>query len=255
MIRFLILALPRTGSSTLQHVFSGLRGVPFIREPFNRNEWPGAHPPSIRGVADLAERLRILAAPGPVHAVKHVHDPLHWELGTPGGWELLEKLCRLPDCRIVFLYRQNILRQFLSTEIAHQTKNWGNTSEAAVPPRAGPVRQGEGEPWSEAQIERALELLQRTNERILSELTNSGASFLPFSYETLYEPAAPAIPEFNRIAVHFGVAPFEPRDEPALEAALVQGDRQATLSSLSRSSGDLRKLDAQFGGRFGRGWG
>lgn len=249
MIRVLILALPRTGSSTLQHVFGGLRGLPFIREPFNRDEPPGA--PSIRGVSDLRERFRILAAPGPVHGVKHVYDPLHWELGTPIGWELVESLCRLPGCRIVFLYRQNILRQFLSMEIAHQTRNWGVTTEATVPAHAGPVRQG-GAPWSDEQIESALELLQRTTERIRSELTKSGAAFLPFSYEELYGAAAgSAMAEFNRIAAHFGVAPFEPRDVPLLKAALVQGDRQAALSSLYRNSDGVRRLEARFGGRFG----
>ena len=243
MIRYLILALPRTGSSTLQRVFAELRGIPFIREPFNRDE--RSHPPSIRAVTSLSERLRILAAPGSVHGVKHVHDPLHWELGKPEAWDLLQSLCALPDCRIVFLYRQNILRQFLSMEIAHQTRNWGVTNEASVPAHAGEVRQGGSSPWSEERIEEALELLKQTTERISLVLTQSGAQFLAFDYENLF--GADAI---NRIAEHFGVTLFAEED-PALAAILAQGERQAALSALYRDTDPLRRLEELFGTRFG----
>ena len=120
-IKFIIFTFPRTGSSTLRKLLDLHPDISCIHEPFNKN---------LKHVRNLtnnkyqaedvnnAERLHFVL--GNIfknyEGIKHLACQLKPELN--------EELIKYSNCKIVFLWRKNILQRLISNNISNQAQYW-----------------------------------------------------------------------------------------------------------------------------------
>lgn len=119
MSNFIILAIARSGSTSLARVLNESKNVDLAIEPFNRSytKWYPKEPNYLERVKDEASLDKVADE---LFARFTAIKTLNYQLDT----ELYERLVLRPDVKIILLYRKNIVKSVLSAEIAKQTNAW-----------------------------------------------------------------------------------------------------------------------------------
>lgn len=119
MSKFIILAIARSGSTSLARVLNESRDVNLAIEPFHPDytKWYPNEPNYLSRVKD-EESLDVIADElfSRFSAIK----TLNYQLDT----ELYQHLILRSDLMVILLYRKNIIESVLSAEIAKQTNAW-----------------------------------------------------------------------------------------------------------------------------------
>ena len=182
-----ILSTPRCGSSTVQRAAEVLGGSgSFLREPFNPHEREEFVPPYLRPL-DMVERAKaLLADPGRVLGVKHVYSPFVSVHERQLSLQVLHMLLGQPNVRVILLTRRNVSHQFISLEIAHQTRDWWSEGVQALPSNLGTVKAGGADQINEFEIKARLRKLENANELLRQVTSYSAAVVQEVIYEDLF---------------------------------------------------------------------
>ena len=116
--RFLIFALPRSGSTSLAHALNCHPDIRCCLEPFNTTRTDIPVPARVEDRETLEERLARIREE--YNGIKHVYVPAGWPF--PEGSTLNGYLLRRPGHRVILLHRRNLLQQIVSNEMAIQSQ-------------------------------------------------------------------------------------------------------------------------------------
>jgi len=132
-LHFVIVSLPRTGSTYLVDYLDSIEGIRCLSEIFHPNEIMLRHHKAIdptlmdmaaRDVDPLGYLDRVEAEIGDFQWFGFKHFPRH-------GASLLRQLCASPDWKKIFLWRDNLLEQYLSFLLA--SAHFGQITWGRVP--------------------------------------------------------------------------------------------------------------------------
>lgn len=117
--RVLLLAHPRSGSSSLYQILQLHPDLNILEEPFNEGftSWDARNPDYLARVHDTASLDAVLDE---VWTTYNGVKVLTYQLPD----ELIAHLVNRADCAVIFLRRRNILQAVVSVLIAHQTNVW-----------------------------------------------------------------------------------------------------------------------------------
>ena len=119
MSKFIILAIARSGSTSLARVLGKSKDVKLAIEPFHPDysKWYPDEPDYSKQVTDEASLDKIADE---LFNRFTAFKTLNYQLDT----ELYEHLMLRPHLKVILLYRKNILESALSAEIGKQTNAW-----------------------------------------------------------------------------------------------------------------------------------
>lgn len=118
-IRFLFLAHPRSGSSSLYEILQSHPALNILEEPFNENftRWKAGNKNYLELVRDIQpldeQVVEIFCEHNGIKILDYQLPP-----------DLTAYLLRRTDCKIIFLRRRNLLQAVVSVLIAEQTRQW-----------------------------------------------------------------------------------------------------------------------------------
>ena len=118
-LRVIFFAHPRSGSSSLYQILELHPDLHILEEPFNENFtlWNPLHKNYRELVHDIASLDTQVAE---IFTSYNGIKVLDYQLSD----DLAVHLLRLPDCKVIFLRRVNLLQSVVSVLIAEQTKLW-----------------------------------------------------------------------------------------------------------------------------------
>lgn len=128
--RLIFFAHPRSGSSSLYEILQSHPVLNIVEEPFNENftRWDAANRNYLERVHDIpsldAQVEEIFADH---NGIKVLDDQLPADLAA--------HLLRCDDCKVLFLWRRNLLQTVVSVLLAEQTRLYG-ARWRSVPERA-----------------------------------------------------------------------------------------------------------------------
>ena len=229
--RFLIMSLPRCGSTTLMNVLNCHPGIRCLREPFNPDQAGNTYLGRVHDLGSLDVVLRHIWRG--YNGVKHVWEPSGWPFGRGMGFNLA--LAMRPDVRILLLTRTNHLQRIVSFEVAAQTNVWHRRSE---PPSGGKRPEGKPaanklRPLDPTLLRRNMQLAMAGNELMRSTLQSARTPFQEVAYEDIYAPEdqpATSLRRVNEILEFLRAGPL-PDGKPADGARRLLNPRSAKLNS------------------------
>lgn len=121
MHRFVLYSLSRCGTTTIAEVINAVAPGSCVLEPFNKDVH-GDKYLSIALCSGIAPALRDIYDREGFHGIKHVCHPTGWPF--PDASKLNDELLSSRDCRVVLLYRKNLLKRIVSQLIAEQSRMW-----------------------------------------------------------------------------------------------------------------------------------
>jgi hypothetical protein len=130
--RYIIFSLARCGSTSLARLLNALDPCGCAIEPFSAEFEDGRYLKLAAGNGlgnSLSEIWRHY------RGIKHVWHPLGWPFAT--GSHTNDELLLTPACKLLLLYRKNILKRVVSQEIALQTGIWHADSKEKIHKRLG----------------------------------------------------------------------------------------------------------------------
>lgn len=118
-LRFLFLAHPRSGSSSLYETLQAHPALNILEEPFNENftRWNAGNKNYLELFQDIPS-LEVQVAE--IYTKYNGIKILDYQLPP----DLVAHLLRRTDCKIIFLRRRNLLQSVASVLIAEQTQLW-----------------------------------------------------------------------------------------------------------------------------------
>jgi hypothetical protein len=125
--RFIIISLPRSGSTTLARTLNVHEHIRCLVEPFHPHRYDGRfHASAIH----RSVRATLAAIWTQWNGIKHVWDTR----GFPffGRSELNDEVILHAQCKIVLIVRRNILRRIVSHHLSNQTRTWIGPRETFV---------------------------------------------------------------------------------------------------------------------------
>jgi len=178
--RFLIMSLPRSGSTTLMNVLNCHPDIRCLREPFNPDQAGNAYLGRVHDFASLGSVLcRIWRD---FNGVKHVWEPCGWPFGR--GMDFNLRLAMQPDVRIVLLTRTNHLQRIVSYEVAAQTNVWHRVP--GTPRDGNSSEENKLRPLDPARLRRNMRLAMAGNELMRNTLRSTRTPFREVTYEQIY---------------------------------------------------------------------
>jgi LPS sulfotransferase NodH len=238
--RFVIFSLPRSGSTTLQRLLNCHPAVQCIGEPFHPTL--GAYSRRVRDETTLASAVREIWERR--NGIRHT-----WELS---GWPFAEaphlndKLVSMPDQKILFLVRNNILRRVVSHHISAQTQIWSYFGDDD----RERLRQFDFAPIDASWIEENLAQEKTALDRYRDILSQRG-DFVEIAYEKFYDSAlddAGRVQGLANIIEYLGHAPIS---NPETQARIVDlfDARRTKLNSFEtyRRIPEIEAVEARFG--------
>jgi Stf0 sulfotransferase len=117
--RFIIFSLSRCGSTTLMRALNCHPEIRCVDEPFNTYDLANTYA-GISSAQALDAALQALCTR--FNAIKHVWHHSGWPFPPNSG--LNERLLTGPGCKVLFMWRRNILRRAVSSQIGKQTGIW-----------------------------------------------------------------------------------------------------------------------------------
>ncbi len=182
--RFMILSLPRTGSTSLARLLNSHKDIQCLVEPFHPKRYQGKF-------YSLALRRSIEVALSAIwtrwNGIKHVYESNGWPFcALP---ELNDRLALVPSQKIIYLIRRNLLRRVVSNLICRRTQFWiGTREEFLVRLRALALP-----PLSPEAVRRQIEADKRAIDERVEWFAQNRVPALVMYYEDLFrEDAVPA---------------------------------------------------------------
>ena len=178
MSKFILLAIARSGSTSLARVLNESKDVKLAIEPFNPNytNWYPDEPNYSTRVNDeetLDEVTDELF--GRFTAIK----TLNYQLGTG----LYEHLMKRPDIKVILLYRKNVISSVLSAEISKQTGAWHKEDLNETAKKSNKNLK----PISLELISKNIEFISSQHEELINFLQKHKVNkYLDLYYEDLY---------------------------------------------------------------------
>ncbi len=186
--RFLIYALPRSGSTSLVKVLNAYAGIECANEPFNLAVYP-----DVRGrVTDLPSLQREFAwLWRRFNGFKHICEFRGWPFAEQ---PLLEDyIVTSAPKTVILLHRRNLLRRIASHEISRQSQIWHvNRGDERAKLLEHPFK-----PLDRAAIRQRLEEERQAFAEVQRRLDRGKVRYRIISYEDLFGDAS----EEQRIAV------------------------------------------------------
>lgn len=246
--RFLVFCLPRTGSNTLMGVLNCHPDVRCCHEPFSttRRDIP-VHDPIVETREMLDARLERLWAE--YDGIKHVFIPSGWPF--PLKSTLNRDLLLRPGHRVILLHRKNLLQQFVSNEMAIQSRVF-QAERSVYRSRIGEFR---FRPIEDRRLGRRLRRWRDEIEWCRRELSRSGKPTLELTYEELFAPAVSVEEKWNILDRIFGFLDRDPGaeglDRPRI-AGLIDPDRSKINSAETyRLVPGIQEIERRFGDTYG----
>lgn len=232
--KFLIFALPRTGSTTLGAILGRHPDVRYAHEPFNKDSVLGKkYAVGIKDERSLDIALREVWKD--YDGIKHVWEHCSgWPFGRLSPkLPLNQHLLAASDAKVIFLARRNVLRRVVSNEISLQTRQW--TSDVDGRRR---VLEQTLEPldieWVKWQLERERTAIAEHRER----LVRARRPFIDLWYEDLYaEDNSPdkSLHKLEQVISFLELAPFDAKAKSAARVLLdPRGQRVNSHDTYSR---------------------
>jgi LPS sulfotransferase NodH len=203
MLRYLILSTPRCGSSTFMNCAQSWLQRPFVREPLNPWERPDFHPPLLHRKS-VQERADVVCGTAwRIAGIKHVHDPFLDPSERATSLRALRQVLAVRNIKVILLSR-SVREQFISMEMALQTRDWWSLGPGALPHALGPVQAGTARPIDDAEISRRLVMLHRATLELAQACADCAADFVEYSYEGLFcGSCADVVANIMRALGHF----------------------------------------------------
>lgn len=210
--RFLVMSLPRCGSTTLMNVLNCHPDIRCLREPFNPDQAGNTYLGRVHDFSSLDSVLRRIWRD--YNGVKHVWEPCGWPFGR--GLDFNLRLAVQPDVRIVLLTRTNHLQRLVSYEVAVQTNVWHRVPEAPGDGKSAPENPAETKlrPLDPGRLRRNMRLAMSGNELMRSTLRGTRTPFREVTYEEIYAPEetedqpAAGLHRVNEILEFLGAGPL-----------------------------------------------
>jgi LPS sulfotransferase NodH len=182
-VKYVIVAGPRTGSTTLWRAFNVLREGSCALEPFN--VWLGGEKMENRSVNEILSRF---------DGIKHVYT---WDMPV---YDIVLLAKRRE--RIVMLHRKNILQQVVSYIFGERTKVWHDRRE---------ILRGKFQPFDLVELRIRIASLKQKVDFLRSSLQSP----MEVTYEHLYGPQEIAVrlERFWELAAHVGYERSEAMDK------------------------------------------
>jgi hypothetical protein len=179
--RFIIVSLPRCGSTTLARLLNTHQGIRCLVEPFHPRRYEGRFHALTRKHS-LDNILAFIWSRW--NGIKHVWEASGWPFAEQP--ELNDQLVLGKDRRILFLMRRNLLRRFISNYICRQTRFWiGTRAEFSAS-----LANTELRPLDAASVLREIRRDQEAVAQRLQSMSDHKVHFLPLFYEDIFRPAA-----------------------------------------------------------------
>jgi hypothetical protein len=125
-IKIIIFAFARTGSSTLLEIFKIHPDIICLKEPFNPNRgiaWGEIN--YLKEIRDEESVPRVLEMIfKKYNCIKHLAGQFSFNYNR--------KLLSYPDCKIIFLWRKNLLQRIISNYISTTANHWGTEREKVL---------------------------------------------------------------------------------------------------------------------------
>jgi LPS sulfotransferase NodH len=204
--RFIVLSLPRCGSTTLMNALNCHPVIRCLREPFNPDQSGDEYLGRVHDLASLD--LAITSIWQTHNGFKHVWDPSGWPFGC--GMEFNLHLATRPGTRVLLLTRKNHLQRIVSYELAVQTNLWQREDL----PLTDGSQTGPGSRLTlvdPAMLRRNIYLARIAVETVKGTLMNNQVPFFQVSYEELFAPYATigeGLRRLNEIADFLSAGPF-----------------------------------------------
>jgi hypothetical protein len=201
--RFLILSLPRTGSTNLVDVLNQHRDIRCLSEPFGPQNYDGR----FYRLADTPEGLdaALELIRDRWNGIKFVRDSSGYPFrGRP---HLNDRVIAAPSVRILLLRRRNLLRRFVSLHLSRQTGKWNG-------PRAEFASMLEKRTLLPLEPDAVLRQLETDRDEMTSlqqSLAQREADVMTLHYEDLYRDDATSrerVAMVNRILAFLRFAPI-----------------------------------------------
>lgn len=199
-IGFLILSLPRTGSTSLTRLLNCHQRVHCLIEPFHPKRYGGRFYTLARE-ASLEAALRLISIRW--NGMKHV-----WEAS---GWPFIDRPALNEELvigskRVIYLVRRNLLRRFVSNYICRHTEYWIGVREEFYA-RLKQIQLGPLDPaLLHAQIRRDRDAVEQR----LSFIENQGIHVKCLYYEDFYRAGASSQERLDVVNSLFAFLQFEP---------------------------------------------
>lgn len=199
--RFIIFTFPRTGSSTLRKLFDLHPKLSCVHEPFNkdlmhvRNFSKCKYGPE---VIDSPERLKFV-----LDNIFESHNIIK-HLNVQLSPELNEELLKYPNCKVIFLWRKNLLQRLISNIISTKAQYWHTDTSVLLKKKFEPI------PAKKIQrrIQSDLEELNKWKEYIEKHVKD----YYELTYEGIYGldlNEDQKIDKLNELYNYLGVDPLE----------------------------------------------
>ena len=201
--RFIILSLPRCGSTSLANLLNCHDDIRCLIEPFHPKRYGGRF-------FELAARR----SPGATlnliwtqwNGVKHV-----WE---SNGWPFMEsphfndEILLGQDLKVILVIRRNLLRRIVSNHISRQTNFWiGTRSEFCAR-----LQSSQLSPLNSVTVRRQIKMDQDAVTRCSRLLADHGVQFMTLSYEDFFYESASNAKGFlltNSLVSFLGFSPID----------------------------------------------
>jgi hypothetical protein len=187
---------------------------------------------------------RALVALWSVHnGLKHVWHPLGWPF--PNGSHLNDALLRATSCKIVFIYRKNILKRVISHEIARQTSVW----HADKP---DDIKRRHAFHYSPIAF-RTIESYMRNEESILDSkraiLKGTGNDRLEIAYETLFDRGnlQDQLKTLNDVLAFLGLETFSIANLPKPIEYLLSPSAEESSEAIYSRVPHIDEIESRFG--------
>jgi hypothetical protein len=122
--RFVVVSLPRSGSTTLARLLNCHDDISCLIEPFHPSRYGGAFRRASGDARSLDAVLELIWQKW--NGIKHVWEPNGWPFEVAP--ELNDRIICGPNRGVILLMRRNLLRRAVSHSICRQTQFWIGTT-------------------------------------------------------------------------------------------------------------------------------
>jgi len=241
--KFLLVSLPRCGSTSLMHSLNCHPDISCLHEPFSPSRFCGQYGRQATDPASL--RLTMAEIWRAHNGIKHVWDPSGWPFARHST--LNQCLLLEAEARVIFLRRSNVLRRLVSNHMSMQTQIWDAENEETKNRARTFHYEPLDIPWIRVQLEEETIAIAQHKQLMLAQKI----PFLELCYEDLYASTlslSEKLTRLNAIFAFLGAQVVEERNFIASVSTFLDPDkRQLNSPETYHLIPGIEKVEEQFG--------